>query len=140
MLISIKLIKGGVHIKKILRCLNMLCIAVFAVFYTAIEAGGDSKSYTISVNDEIVSAYSNGEDVTDDFIQAEEQAREAIIERFQDHEVEFYDFCHLGGTLNMTIDIGVDDKEFYTVGWHEKRVSGMHELDRDYVEKWYKLD
>lgn len=82
-----------------------------------VETGGDGRSYSIKFNNETVCAYSNGKDVTDDYLQSEDRARQVIMEHFKSHEIEFYDFCHLIGSSSMTIDIGVDDNKFYTVSW-----------------------
>ena len=113
---------------------------MFALSFSTIEVGGDGRSYSIKFNNETVCAYSNGEDVTDDYLQSEDRARQVIMERFKSHEVEFYDFCHLIGSSSMTIDIGVDDDKFYTVSWDGEKITGTHELERYYVYKWYDLD
>lgn len=115
-------------------------IVVITIFCcSTIDVGGDGRSYNITIGDEIVCAYSNGRDITEDYKNSEEKAKTAIIEYYENHDVEFLDFCHLGDTLNLTVDIMVDGEKCYTVAWEDDKISGTHELEKEYAEQWYKL-
>lgn len=35
---------------------------------------------------------------------------------------------------------GRDDDKFYTISWDGEKITGTHELERDNVYKWYKLN
>lgn len=129
-----------ISIKRIIRYTTLIIIFLIIVYYSTIEVGGDGKSFSIKINNETTCAYSNEVDITKEFQSIESEAKQAIIEYYKGHNIEFFDLCHLGDTFNMTIDISVDDNEFFTITWCDGEISNICELDTEYVEQWYKFD
>ena len=94
-----------------------------------IDAGGDGRSYSIKVNNETVCAFSNGKNVTDDFNRMEEDAKRAILKYYNNSKIEFIDFCHLGDTESMTVDVIVDGCMYHTILWQEGKIKSIHNIN-----------
>lgn len=125
-------------IKKGIKYLGVaLIVILLLVRHKTIAVGGDGATYSIKFNNELVCAYSNGEDITDEIMNSEDKAKTAILEHYRNKEVAFLDFCHLGDSLNMTVDIMVESGTYYTVSWIDGKIKSIHELDKQYAEFWY---
>lgn len=132
--------REGIFIRKNYRYIIAIILILFVVQYCTINVGGDGRSFSVKYNNETVCAYADGVDITEEFQSIEENARKAITKYYEGQEIEFYDFCHLGDTLNMTIDISVNNSKFYTITWKNEEIDCIRELDKEYVDQWYRFD
>lgn len=119
---------GVINIKRYRRDIIALIITAFIIWNHRIDAGGDGRSYSIKINNETVSAYNNGVDVTEDFRDMEESAKEAIGNYYVNHKIEFVDFCHLGNTGSMTVDIILDECTQYTIVWRDEKIASINRI------------
>lgn len=119
---------GVININRCGRNIIALLITAFIIWNHRIDAGGDGRSYSIKINNETVSAYSNGVDVTEDFRNMEEDAKEGIRNYYIDNKIEFVNFCHLGNTGSMTVDIILEECTQYTVLWRDEKIASINRI------------
>jgi len=118
----------GRNIKKRIYFIITLIIPIFIFWNHTIDAGGDGRSSSIKVNNRTIYANDQGMDVTEEFKSAEEDAQKAIEKYYGDQEIDILNFCHLGLTGRMTVDVIVNGCNSYTILWKDGKIQSINEI------------
>lgn len=118
----------GRNIKKRIYFIITFIILIFIFWNHKIDAGGDGRSSSIKVNNRTIYANDQGMDVTEEFKSAEEDAQKAIEKYYGDQEIDILNFCHLGFTGRMTVDVIVNGCNSYTILWKEGKIQSINEI------------